>query len=206
MAGSCKTRDEILAFVRSFKQREGYSPTVREIASHCAVKSPSVVQYHLNCLEREGRISRGREKFRAISVVTEPETDAVPLLGRIAAGHPVPVPDAESLGSAERVAIPLEITKGKRNVFALEVKGNSMVDAMIGDGDIVVMEQVYEVSSGDVVAVWLKNEQEVTLKKIYFENEQVRLQPCNPYMMPIYHKADNVEVQGKVIAVIRINR
>lgn len=205
MAGSCKTRDAILEFVRGFKQREGYAPTVREIARHCGVKSPSVVQYHLSCLEREGQITRGREKFRAISVAADDGEDSVPLLGRIAAGHPVPVPDAESLGSAERLTIPTDIRKGRKDLFALEVKGNSMVDAMIADGDIVVMEQAYGVHNGDVVAVWLKNEQEVTLKKIYFEKEQVRLQPCNPYMLPIYHRADNVEVQGRVIAVLRLN-
>ena len=78
-----------------------------------------------------------------------------------------------------------------------------MVDAMIADGDIVIMEQPVGLSNGDVVAVWLKNEQEVTLKKIYVEGEQVRLQPCNPYMMPIYHDASNVEVQGRVVGVLR---
>jgi repressor LexA len=95
--------------------------------------------------------------------------------------------------------------KGKKRVYALRVRGNSMVDAMIADGDIVLMDPVKKVNNGDVVAAWLKSEQEITLKKIHFEGGQVRLQPCNPYMMPIYHKADNVEIQGRVIAVIRIH-
>ena len=98
-----------------------------------------------------------------------------------------------------------KLAHGKKNVYALRVRGNSMVDAMIADGDIVIMEPVKRVNNGDVVAAWLKNEQEITLKKIHFEGGQVRLQPCNPYMMPIYHKADNVEIQGRVIAVIRVH-
>lgn len=206
MAGSCKTRERILDFIRLFKEREGYSPTLREIARNCAVKSPSVVQYHLNCLVREGRINRAKEKFRSISLVRKAEESyAVPLLGRIAAGRPIPVPDAQSLEIADKIAVPVNIKKRKKNLYALQVVGNSMVDAMIADGDIVVMEAPYEVRNGDVVAVWLKNEQEVTLKRIFFDEENIRLQPCNPYMTPIYQKAENVEVQGRVVAVIRIS-
>ena len=95
------------------------------------------------------------------------------------------------------------MTRGRRGVYALQVRGNSMVDAMIADGDIVILEQACDIKNGDVAAVWLKNEQEVTLKKVYFEGGQVRLQPCNPFMMPFYHPAVNVEVQGKLIGVIR---
>ncbi len=202
-----ETREKILQFIRRFREKKGYAPTVREIAEGCRISSPSVVQYHLNFLEQEGLISRGREKFRSINLAKEEDKQTdVPVLGTIAAGHPVWVPPASAWDTAtERLAVSTQLTGGKKNVYALRVRGNSMVDAMIADGDLVLMEPVKRVNNGDVVAAWLKNEQEITLKKMYLEGEQVRLQPCNPYMMPIYHKASNVEVQGRVIAVIRVH-
>jgi repressor LexA len=202
-----ETREKVLQFIRKFRDKKGYAPTVREIQEGCKISSPSVVQYHLDCLQREGLISRAREKFRSITVTEEPEQAfGVPILGVIAAGQPLSVPSSDTWESAsERIAVSPEMVRGKKKVYALRVRGNSMVDAMIADGDIVLMEPVKRVSNGDVVAAWLKNEQEITLKKLYLEGGQVRLQPCNPYMMPIYHKADNVEVQGRVIAVIRVH-
>jgi repressor LexA len=95
--------------------------------------------------------------------------------------------------------------RGKKDVYALLVRGNSMVDAMIGDGDTVIMEKADDIKNGDVVACWLEKEQEVTLKKIYFEDEKLRLQPCNPYMLPMYHEKGNVQVQGRLVAVLRTN-
>jgi repressor LexA len=165
----------------------------------------SVVQYHIEQLEHAGLITRDKGKSRSISPVLEAESaQGVPLLGVIAAGQPIGIPDAETLDkAADRIEISPHITAGKSNVYALQVRGNSMVDAMIGDGDIVIMHHNYDIKNGDVVAAWLKNEQEITLKKIYFEGDRVRLQPCNPYMMPIYQPATNVEVQGKVIGVMR---
>jgi repressor LexA len=206
-----ETREKVLQFIRRFREKKGYAPTVREIAEGCKISSPSVVQYHLDSLEQEGLISRTREKFRSINLTKEKETEEqkqteIPILGVIAAGHPVWVPPADTWDTAgERISISAQLARGKKNVYALRVRGNSMVDAMIADGDIVIMEPAKRVNNGDVVAAWLKNEQEITLKKIHFEGEQVRLQPCNPYMMPIYHKADNVEIQGRVIAVMRLH-
>jgi repressor LexA len=200
-----QTRERVLRFITSFKQKKGYAPTVKEIAESCNITSVSVVQYHIEQLEHAGLITRDRGKSRSISPVQETEVAAgVPLLGVIAAGHPIGVPDTETLDKAtERIEVPLHITAGKNNVYALQVRGSSMVDAMIGDGDIVIMRHTFDVKNGDVVAAWLKNEQEITLKKIYFEGDQIRLQPCNPYMMPIFQPAANVEVQGKVIGVMR---
>jgi len=202
-----ETKEKVFQFIRKFRERKGYAPTVREIAQGCKISSPSVVQYHLNALEQEGLISRAREKFRSINLTKEEDKQTeIPVLGAIAAGHPVWVPPADTWGAAsEHIAVSTQLTHGKKNVYALRVRGNSMVDAMIADGDIVIMEPVKRVNNGDVVAAWLKNEQEITLKKIHFEGAQVRLQPCNPYMAPIYHAADNVEVQGRVIAVIRVH-
>lgn len=203
-----ETRERVLQFIRMFKEKHGYAPTVREIQQGCKISSPSVVQYHLDQLQHEGLIARAREKFRSITVTREPRGQGldIPVLGTIAAGHPVPVPSSETWEHAsERISVSPELLHGKKKVYALRVRGNSMVDAMIADGDLVLMEPVRKVSNGDVVAVWLKNEQETTLKKIYLEGKKVRLQPCNPFMTPIYHSAENVEIQGRVVAVVRVH-
>jgi repressor LexA len=205
MARGSDTRQRILQFIQRFKETKGYAPTVREIADACTISSPSVVQYHLDRLQQNGLITREREKFRSIVLNKEKKgVVRVPLLGTIAAGQPVWVPQGDvSSATHERISVPLDMTRG-RNVYALRVRGNSMVDAMISDGDIVLMEPPAGIKNGDVVAAWLKNEQEVTLKKIFFEpGGRIRLQPCNPYMTPIYQDGVNVEVQGKVVAVIR---
>lgn len=197
-------REKILAFIQGFRISKGYSPTVREIAEGCKISSPSVVHYHLIALEGAGLLSRQKEKFRSISLTNEPIASIeVPLLGVIAAGHPIWASAETPQTATEQVVVPTEMVRGSKSVYALRVKGNSMVDAMIADGDIVIMAQPVDVNNGDVVAIWLKNEQEVTLKKLYIEGEQVRLQPCNPYMMPIYHHVSNVEVQGRVVGVLR---
>ena len=208
MARTSATRENVLDLIRTFRRDNGYSPTVREIASHCGIKSTSVVQYHLNHLEKAGLITKGKEKFRSLGIAGEGgEATLVPILGTISAGHPIWVPPAGTHGfEAERmIQAPREALRGRKNVYALEVRGNSMVDAMIADQDIVIMEQADDIKNGDVAACWLEKEQEVTLKKVFFEGERVRLQPCNPYMLPIYHDADNVRFQGRVIAVISIN-
>jgi repressor LexA len=208
MPRTSTARESILSFIRTFRHDNGYSPTVREIARNCGIKSTSVVQYHLNHLEKAGLITRGREKFRSLGIAGEGEGAVmVPILGTISAGHPIWVPSAGIQGfEAERtIEVPRGITRGIKNVYALEVRGNSMVDAMIADSDIVIMEQAEDIRNGDVAACWLEKEQEVTLKKIFFEDGRVRLQPCNPYMLPIYHDAGNVRFQGRVVAVIRIH-
>jgi repressor LexA len=202
------TRENILDFIRAFRRENGYSPSVREVARHCGIKSPSVVQYHLDQLEQTGLITRERDRSRSVGIVGEEgEVPQVPLLGVIAAGSPIGVPSVDRWSSeAQRmIDVPREVLKGGKDLFALEVRGNSMVDAMIADSDIVVMEQGGDIKNGDVAACWLENEQEVTLKKVYFEKDKVRLQPCNPYMLPMYHDAVNVRIQGKVVAVLRMN-
>ncbi len=199
------TREHILAFLRTYKEKNGYAPTLREIARACAVKSLSVVQFHLDRLELAGTIRRDKDKSRSITLRTEAkEYERIPILGTIAAGHPVSVPDADTRSTAgEWIEVPLLITRGKKDLYCLHVRGNSMVDALIADGDIVVMQEAHDIRNGDVAACWLKEQQEVTLKKIYFEQDRVRLQPCNPYMAPMYERAENIEVQGRLVGVIR---
>jgi repressor LexA len=130
----------------------------------------------------------------------------VPVIGIIAAGEPIPVPTPDTWDVAavsETMGVPAELTRGREDVYALRVKGLSMVDALINDGDVVLMQHVSTVENGEMAAVWLKSEKEVTLKKVFVEPERVRLQPANSQMRPFYTAPDNIEIQGRVIAVVR---
>ncbi|HEY40317.1 MAG TPA: repressor LexA, partial [Dehalococcoidia bacterium] len=180
------------------------APTVRDILRGCRLSSTAVVQHHLNVLEKEGRIHRDPEVFRSIRLTDKPGISGVPLLGTIAAGEPIPVPtsDTWTSRSLETLEVPEELTQGKQ-LYALKVKGLSMIDALIDDGDTVLMEPVNTAENGDMVAVWLKDEQEVTLKRFYLEGNMVCLRPANKLMEPLYQRPENVEIQGKVAAVVR---
>jgi repressor LexA len=201
-------QERILDFLRRFLDERDYPPTVRDIVKGCGISSTSVVDYNLNILEREGYIRRGREISRGIELMDSNRRRLVrvPVIGRIAAGEPIPVPSAETwdnVASAETIDLTEGLTRGKREVYALRVKGISMVDALINDGDIVLMEYTNTAENGELVAVWLKGEREATLKRFYRERDRIRLQPANIEMKPVYAGPENVEIQGKVIAVIR---
>ncbi len=192
----------ILRFIRDFIRDKYYPPSIRDIQDGCSISSTSVVDYNLKALERLGRIRRDREVSRAIELVGGPRMRSVPVVGQIAAGQPIPVPSAETWRHEEfeeSIDVTDEMTGGKENVFALRVKGTSMIDALVNDGDLVLMEPASSADNGDMVAVWLKDRQETTLKKIYFEGDRVRLQPMNVTMEPIYANRRDVEVQGKVL-------
>jgi len=197
----------ILNFIRKFLDKRGYAPTVRDIARGCNISTPSVVQHHLNTLERQGYIHRDPEVFRSIQLV-ERKREAisrVPLLGTIAAGKPIPVPTPDTWTTIPEETLQLtgEVTRGKKDVYALRVKGTSLIDAFVDDGDIVLIQQTSTVEDGELAAVWLKTEQEVTLKKVYREAGRIRLQPANKEMEPMYYQPEEVEIQGKVIGVLR---
>ncbi len=201
-------QERILDFLRRFLDDKDYPPTVRDIVKGCGISSTSVVDYNLNILEREGYIRRDREISRGIELVDSNRRRLVrvPVIGRIAAGEPIPVPSAETwnnVAAAETIDLTEGLTRGKREVYALRVKGTSMVDALINDGDIVLMEYTNTAENGELVAVWLKGEKEATLKRFYRERDRIRLQPANIAMEPVYAEPENVEIQGKVIAVIR---
>jgi len=201
------TRPRILNFIRRFLDRRGYAPTVRDIARGCNISTPSVVQYHLNLLEEQGFIRRDPAVFRSIQLVERKReaVSSVPLLGTIAAGSPIPVPAPDSWTTTpeETLQLTSELTQDKKDIYALRVKGTSLVDAFVDDGDIVLIQQTSTVEDGELAAVWLKNQQEVTLKKIYREKDRIRLQPANKTMQPMYFAPEEVEIQGKVIAVLR---
>jgi repressor LexA len=200
----------ILRFLETFISDHDYPPSIRDIQSGCDISSTSVVDYNLKRLEEKGFIRRDREVSRAIELLgstsgSRRRTIPVPLLGKIAAGIPIPTPpDSATMESApETIELTEEQTGGRSNVFALRVEGNSMIDALINDGDIVILEATQSCDDGEMVAVWLKAENETTLKKFFHEGDRVRLQPMNATMDPIYTAADNIEVQGRVVTAIR---
>ncbi len=202
--GISKTRQLIHKFIHDFVEERGYAPTVRDILKGCALSSTAVVQHHLNMLEREGYIHRDPEVFRSIQLLDRKNIVRVPLLGNIAAGEPIPVPGSDSweTEAVETLELTDDLTNGK-DVYALRVKGLSMIDALIDDGDIVLMQPASTANDDEVVAAWIKDKEEVTLKKLFRERDRIRLQPANSQMEAIHVKPDNIEVQGKVITVIR---
>jgi repressor LexA len=202
--GLNSTRENILQYIHGFIDERGYSPTVRDILKGCDISSTAVVQYHLDVLEKEGRIHRDPEIFRSIRLSLKKNTVLIPILGTIAAGTPIPVPNSDTWNgqATETLELPQDMI-GTKPVFALRVKGQSMIDALIDDGDIVLMEAADSAENGEMVAVWLKDREEVTLKRIYMEPDRVLLKPANQTMKPIQQTPDNVEIQGKVIGVIR---
>ncbi len=196
----------LLSFIRQFLEEWGYPPTIRDMVRGCAISSTSVVDYNLNILEREGHIRRDAEVSRGIELLGRPRSGfSVPLIGIIAAGEPIPVPspDAWTTDSLETLELPREWAGRREDVYALRVKGDSMIDALIGDGDVVLMQATRTAENGQMVAAWLKREKEVTLKRIYREEGRIRLQPANEQLEPFYVEADNVEIQGRVMGVIR---
>jgi repressor LexA len=203
-------QQQIVRFIRRFCQDFGYPPTIRDIMKGCSLSSTSVVAYNLNILERARYIRRHSEVARGIELLTQPALSEnriqVPIIGQIAAGEPIPVPTIDTwdvTAAADTLEVTQDLTRGRQGVYALRVEGWSMVDALVNDGDIVLMEYVNAVDNGEVAAIWLKSEREATLKRFYAEKGHIRLQPANSQLQPIYTEPDNVDIQGRVIAVIR---
>jgi repressor LexA len=204
-------RRRILEFIQEFYSENGIPPTVRDIQQACDVSSTSVVDYNLKQLEEAGYLNRRKEMARGIELLGrdgEPLSSAprVQIVGSIAAGQPLPVFSTEGDVASEEfdtVEISPDLTRRHGKLFALTVRGTSMVDALIDDGDVVVIKPAHEATSGEMVVAWLREEEEATLKKFYREGDRVRLQPANSTMSPIYCAAENVEVRGKVVTVLR---
>ena len=206
MVQTSPRRQQILIFIREFIDQKRYPPTIRDILHGCHISSPAVVQHHLKVLENLGHITREPGIRRSITLADrEARGGQVPLLGYIAAGQPIPVPQSDAWHEEpmEMLELPADMASTRGNIYALKVKGLSMIDALIDDGDVVIMQATNTVNNGETAAVWLKAEQEVTLKKVYRERGLVCLLPANRQMEPMYHDPENVEVQGKVIGVIR---
>lgn len=202
-------QNQILEFLREFLDEKDYPPSIRDIQEGCHISSTSVVDYNLRKLEDKGFIRRDREVSRGIEILgsrgRRPRVVDVPVLGAIAAGQPIPVPTSDrwQADAEDTVTVTEDFVRGKTNVFALRVKGTSMIEDLIDDGDIVFLEPARSAENGDRVAVWLKDRAEVTLKRFYHEGDRVRLQPANSTMQPIYTTPDNVEIQGRFVSSLR---
>ena len=225
-AGMGERHYKILQYLIKFQEENGYPPSIRQIGENIGVNSTSLVDYYLNQLEEQKYIERDEHTSRSIRVVNVPSgpglserfdhfTQAameitqnvfnVPVWGTIFASEPIPVPEDHSPAYTIEVARSmLPEREDENDLFALEVKGDSMIDAMISEGDIVIMKQTTEANNGDMVAVWLDDTNETTLKFFYREKDRFRLQPANPTMGPIYiEKQRPLRIQGKVVMVIR---
>jgi repressor LexA len=208
-----RRQERMLDFIRRFVNEHQFPPTIREIGEAVDISSTSVVNYNLNALEKKGMIERDRNVSRGLRLAEEdqlsvgnPQVVRIPLLGRIAAGEPIPVPDQLTdfaVFGDDMVEVAAGMLENTGDIYALEVRGQSMIDALINDGDIVVMKHQSHAENGDMIAARLREDNETTLKRFYLEGDRVRLQPANPNMAPIYVPAENVEVQGKVMMVIR---
>ncbi len=211
----------ILKFIEQYLERHGFPPTIRNIGEATGIESTSVVNYNLNKLVAAGYLAREAQAARGIRLVKEKNgkrgsTHAVSangtpvqvmMLGPIAAGQPLPIPAEMSSDPADALDVLPAMLKGAdpAEVFALRVRGDSMIDAMIGDGDIVLIRRAETARDGEMVAVYLEDRNEVTLKYFYKEGERIRLQPAHPTMQPIYADAKNVRVQGRVLSVLRLS-
>jgi repressor LexA len=199
---------KIIEFLHEYLDENGYPPSIREIGAAAGISSTSVVSYNLKRLEEKGYIGRDPDVSRGLKLIAAISAQVVrlPLLGRIVAGEPIPVPASDfPLMGDETIELTRDLLGDPEGLYALQVQGNSMIDALVHDGDIVVMRHQQRVENGEMAAVWLKGNGEVTLKRFYQEEGgRVRLQPANPTMKPIFvDDPRQVEIQGKVVMVIR---
>ena len=193
-----RRQKEVLDFLSGFTQRKGYSPSYEEIATGLGLNSLATVHKHVTNLHNKGLLQRSHNRSRSIDVLAQKvrrNTDRLPLMGRIAAGKPV-----EAIETAETISLS-EIV-GSREVFALEVRGDSMRDEHIVNGDYVLVERTATAREGEIV-VALVDGSDATLKRFYKEGPLVRLQPSNSEMAPIFAPADSVSIQGKVLGMLR---
>lgn len=227
--GLSERQKKILRFINNFVKHYGYPPTIREIGEAVNIGSTSVVNYNLNKLVFAGYIERAPEVSRGLRLlknevgeVTEVPTEEVeypievtdnvlrlPLVGKIVASAPVPLPGHDFgvyYDEEDLIEVPAMLIGNKYSVdkiYALRVNGNSMIDALVGHNDIVVLHRQETANNGDMVAVWLPESNETTLKYFYHEGNKIRLQPANSTMTPIYVDARQVQIQGRVLAVLR---
>lgn len=203
MKGLTKRQDEILTYIKEYVVNNGYPPTVREICAAIGVSSPATVHAHLQNLENKGMIKKEETKNRAIELLVDNEFASkedsvveVPLLGKITAGSPIEAIEHPD----EYFSLPAYMIPNNKEVFTLNVSGESMINAGIFDGDIIVIEKTNTARNGEIVAA-MTEENEVTLKRFYKEDGYFRLQPENDTMDPII--LDQVTILGKAIGLYR---
>ena len=219
---------QVLDVIQEYTEKHGYAPSYREICAKTDITSTSMVNYYLEQLQEMGYIDRSENISRSLQIKgsAQDKVDQVlgnvkqtvqemsrsltiPVVGRIVASEPVPIPESDFglFDFESNIEIPeslIPFNMQKENLFALEVDGDSMIDAMVNDGDVIIMKPVKEAHNGEMVAVRLKDQNETTLKHFYHEGDRVRLQPANPTMDPIYvDSSSDIEIQGSVVLVIR---
>lgn len=227
MGSSLSTRQQnILKFIISFFQRNKFPPSIREIGEQVGISSTSVVNYNLAKLEEMELVTRHREVSRGLSLnwnklsalgFREPSTEPVdgnvvwgggrvrvPVLGTIAAGTPI-MAEARERGNPESwIELAEGITGNAEDLFALRVKGDSMIDASVLDGDIVILRYQETANEGDMVAAWIEGDEETTLKYFHRRGKDIHLEPANAVYKTIVRPADKVRINGKVVSVIRV--
>jgi len=194
-----KRQREILDYLSDFIQQHGYAPSLEEIGKRFGLSSLATVHKHLTNLQDKGFIRRAWNRSRSVEVVPSRvggRSLDVPLLGFVAAGKPI-----EAITTSETISVPEDFV-GKHDTYVLRVRGDSMIDEQIRDGDFVIVEDRKTAENGEMVVALLESS-DVTLKKFYRENGQIRLQPANPAMKPLFVAPDHVTVQGVVIGVMR---
>lgn len=196
-----KRQKQVYDFIHGFVQKNGYSPSFEEIGSGLGLNSLATVHKHVSNLEKKGMLRRDYNRSRSIDLIAPrarpkpPAETTLPLLGRIAAGRPV-----ETFETPETISL-ADITR-KREVFVLEVRGDSMQDEHIVSGDYVIVERVRTAHQGEIVVALVEGA-ETTLKRFYREGDRIRLQPSNSAMPPIMVPAQAVQIQGRVIGILR---
>jgi repressor LexA len=189
---------EVLDYISGYIRRRGYAPTLREIADHLGLSSVATVHKHLVNLEAKGMLQRGWNQSRSLVVLGGARVGAVevPLLGYVAAGEPI-----EAVEDRRDISVPEDMV-GHRPTYVLQVRGDSMIEEHICDGDYVIVEDRRVAQNGETVVALVRGS-EATLKKFYREGGFIRLQPANPAMKPLILREDEVEIQGVVIGILR---
>ncbi len=218
----------MLAFIAEFVDEHNYPPSIRDIGTACSISSTSVVKYNLTKLERDKLIKREKEVSRGLSLdwarlqeaglaadlagapAAHQASDGsafnffqVPVLGYIAAGEPIQVETADHYTADEWLELNETLYRNPDQLYALRVQGDSMIDASVLDGDIVILRHQERAENGEMVAAWIDTQNETTLKHFFLEGDQVRLQPANPSYPEMFLPAAEVSVKGKVVSVIR---
>ena len=194
-----KRQREILDYLNDFIQQHGYAPSLEEVGRRFGLSSLATVHKHLTNLQEKGFIKRSWNRSRSVELIPArvgTRSVEVPLLGYVAAGAPI-----EAITGAETINIPEDLV-GKRDTYVLRVKGDSMIDEQIRDGDLVIVEDRKTAENGEMV-IALVGGLDVTLKKFYREQGRIRLQPANPAMQPMLFDPEQIQVQGVVIGVMR---
>jgi repressor LexA len=208
-------QERILTFIGQYLDEHSYPPTIREIGKAVGISSTSVVKYNLERLHKKGKIVRVEDVSRGLRLRESALTPRVvgslpsqivgiPKLGLISAGEPIAaVGQQDNPFAGEALTLTQDLVPNADELYALQVKGDSMIDALVSDGDWVIVRHQNTAQPKEMIVAWIKDREETTLKYYHPEGAQVRLQPANPSYGPIFVPADQLEVQGKVVAIIR---